>query len=266
MSENQRESETHPQNRAPLETRAPRMSALATLPVFFKLQGKRAVLSGGSEAAAWKAELLSAAGAEVHVYARAPSDAMLAVAASPPAGAVQIFRREWQADDLAGAAIAIGAIALDDATGEEDAAAFAAAARSAGVPVNVVDKPAFCDFQFGAIVNRSPLVVSISTDGGAPVFAQTIRSEIEALLPQGFKAWAEVGAELAPGRRTAGQDDGRAPALLGAVFPPRISGSEPRARRTRSRKPHSRSLRWCAPPKARVSFPSSARGRAIRNS
>lgn len=192
MSKNQDESEIHTQSRAPLEMRAPRMSALATLPVFFKLQGKRAVLSGGSEAAAWKVELLSAAGAEVHVYAHAPSEAMLAVAASPPAGAVQIHRREWQANDLAGAAIAIGAVALDDVTGDEEAAAFAAAARSAGVPVNVVDKPAYCDFQFGAIVNRSPLVVSISTDGGAPVFAQTIRSEIESLLPQGFKAWAEV--------------------------------------------------------------------------
>ena len=90
---------------------------------------------------------------------------------------------------FAGAAIAIGAFEDD-----ESAAAFAAAARAAGVPVNVIDKPAFCDFSFGAIVNRSPLVIGISTDGAAPVFAQAIRAKLEALLPQGFAAWAAAAA------------------------------------------------------------------------
>jgi uroporphyrin-III C-methyltransferase/precorrin-2 dehydrogenase/sirohydrochlorin ferrochelatase len=53
-------------------------------------------------------------------------------------------------------------------------------------PVNAIDKPEFCDFSFGSIVNRSPLVVGISTDGAAPVFAQAIRARIEMLLPSGF--------------------------------------------------------------------------------
>ncbi len=74
------------------------------------------------------------------------------------------------------------------------AAAFAAAARAVGVPVNVIDKPAFCDFAFGAIVNRSPLVIGISTDGAAPVFAQAIRAKLEALLPKGFADWAAAAA------------------------------------------------------------------------
>ena len=64
----------------------------------------------------------------------------------------------------------------------------------AGVPVNVIDKPAFCDFAFGAIVNRSPLVIGISTDGAAPVFAQAIRAKLEALLPKGFADWAAAAA------------------------------------------------------------------------
>ena len=63
-----------------------------------------------------------------------------------------------------------------------------------GVPVNVIDKPAFCDFAFGAIVNRSPLVIGISTDGAAPVFAQAIRAKLEALLPRGFADWAAAAA------------------------------------------------------------------------
>lgn len=163
------------------------MDALAVLPVFFKLGGKRAVLAGGAEPAAWKAELLSATGAHVEVYAADVSQEMRAVAAAPPAGRITLHERRWQPDDLAGAAIAIGAI-----TDDEEGAAFFAAARAAGVPVNVVDRPELCEFQFGSIVNRSPLVVAISTDGAAPVFGQAIRSRIEALLPKGFKRWAEA--------------------------------------------------------------------------
>ena len=90
-----------------------------------------------------------------------------------------------RADDLANAAIAVGA--FDD---EKAPLSLPHAARSAGVPVNVIDKPAFCDFSFGAIVNRSPLVIGISTDGAAPVFAQAIRARLEVLLPKGFAAWA----------------------------------------------------------------------------
>ncbi len=71
---------------------------------------------------------------------------------------------------------------------------FADAARAAGVPVNVIDKPACCDFSFGAIVNRSPLVIGISTDGAAPVFAQAIRAKLEALLPKDFANWASAAA------------------------------------------------------------------------
>ena len=65
------------------------------------------------------------------------------------------------------------------------------------MPVNVIDRPAFCDFSFGAIVNRSPLVIGISTDGAAPVFGQAIRAKFEALIPHGFAAWAECFGALA---------------------------------------------------------------------
>ena len=175
--------------REPRETRAPRMGALARLPVFLSLQGKRAVLAGGSEAAAWKAELLSAAGASVEVFAEDICEALAALTDEPSGGAVTLYRRPWTTLDLKDAAIAIGAFDNDD-----DAGAFAAAARAAGVPVNVVDKPAYCDFSFGSIVNRSPLVIGISTDGAAPVFAQAIRAKLEALLPQDFAAWAAAAA------------------------------------------------------------------------
>jgi uroporphyrin-III C-methyltransferase / precorrin-2 dehydrogenase / sirohydrochlorin ferrochelatase len=181
------------------ETRPPRMAQLSRLPVFFALTDKRAVVAGGSAAAAWKAELLSAAGAQVDVYAVAPGEELAALAYDPPGGAIRIVRRSWAADDFADAALAVGA--FDD---DASAADFAAAARNAGVPVNVIDKPAFCDFSFGSIVNRSPLVVGISTDGAAPVFAQAIRAKIEALLPQGFSRWVAAAVQWRPAVKSSG--------------------------------------------------------------
>src|SRR5262245_9589413 len=175
--------------RTPSEAKSARMSPLARLPVFLSLDGKRAVLAGGSPAAAWKAELLSASGARVEVYATEICDDLQQLAADPPRGAIVINRCAWSVKSLENAAVAVGAFEDD-----EGAAAFASAACAAGVPVNVIDKPAFCDFSFGAIVNRSPLVIGISTDGAAPVFAQAVRAKLEALLPRGFADWAAAAA------------------------------------------------------------------------
>jgi len=167
----------------------PRMAPLARLPVFLKLDGKRAVVAGGSPAAAWKAELLSAAGATLDVYADNPCPELCALATAPPRGSITVHDRAWAPADLNGAAIAVGDF------DESEAARFVAAAHDAGAQVNVIDKPAFCDFAFGAIVNRSPLVIGISTDGAAPVFAQAVRSKLETLIPRGFARWAEAALD-----------------------------------------------------------------------
>jgi uroporphyrin-III C-methyltransferase/precorrin-2 dehydrogenase/sirohydrochlorin ferrochelatase len=176
----------------------PRIAPLARLPVFLKLEGRRAVVAGASAAAAWKVELLAAAGATVDVYAPDPSTELLAVA-SRLRSVVNLQMRPWTPADFAEAAIAVGD--CDD----DAAATFAAAARGAGAPVNIIDKPALSDLAFGAIVNRSPLVIGISTDGAAPVFAQAIRARIETLIPHGFARWAEAAARWRPRVRGLGR-------------------------------------------------------------
>ena len=164
------------------------MGELAVLPVFFALAGKRVVLAGGSERAVWKAELLHAAGAELEVIAAEPCAAMRSLLAHCPRA--RLIERAWLAQDLRGAALA-----LVDAYSDAEAAAFRSAAKDAGVPMNAIDNPAFCDFQFGAMVNRSPLVIGISTHGTAPVFGQAIRALVETLLPPGIQAWARAARE-----------------------------------------------------------------------
>lgn len=180
----------HIVTRQPGEAQRPRLASLSTLPVFYTLTGKRVLLAGGSEAAAWKAELLAATGAIVEVAAPEDelSEEMHGLAAS---GQVTLLGRHWTNIPWDGYAMAVG-----DCEDEEEAAHFAAAAHRAGVSVNVIDKPAFCDFQFGSIVNRSPLVVGISTSGAAPILGQAVRQRIEAMLPKSLMDWAGLARHI----------------------------------------------------------------------
>ncbi|MEX0405738.1 siroheme synthase CysG [Aquibium sp. LZ166] len=178
-------------SRLPSETAPARIRPLAVLPVFLDLAGKRAIVAGGSEGAAWKAELLAAAGARVEIFASTPdlSDEMRRIVGRE--SAVVLRERKWRPADLTGAAVA-----LADAGDEAEAAAFEAAARTAGAACNVIDRPAFCHFQFGCIVNRSPVVVGISTTGAAPILGQAIRRRIETLLPPALAQWAALARDL----------------------------------------------------------------------
>ncbi len=178
-------------SRQPSEAAPARIAPLSMLPVFLDLAGKRAVVAGGTNCAAWKAELLAAAGAKVDVFS-APalsSDDMRAVAAREPA--VTLHGRGWVHTDLIGAAVAIA-----DVDSDEEAAAFEEAGRKAGAACNVIDRPAFCHFQFGSIVNRSPVVVGISTSGAAPILGQAIRRRVETLLPPSLANWASLARHL----------------------------------------------------------------------
>ena len=161
---------------------------LATLPIFLKLVGRRVLVAGGTPPAVWKAELIAAAGAQVIVAAAEPCHEMEELAEAMP-DRIALHRRDWTTADLDGAAIAIGAFEGDEGD------VFRAAAQAAGVPVNIIDVPPLCEFQFGTIVARSPLVIGISTDGAAPVFGQALRARIEALLPAEIGAWAVAAKE-----------------------------------------------------------------------
>ena len=118
------------------------------LPIFVNLAGRTVILVGDGEPAEAKARLVRAAGGEL------------------------------VGEDSADAVLAFVAI-------EDDAEALAAATRlrARGLLVNVVDKPAMSDFLMGAIIDRSPVVVAISTAGASASLARALRTRLEALLP-----------------------------------------------------------------------------------
>jgi len=176
-----------PAERRPQETPA-RIASLSALPLFHNLEDRRVVLTGATDAALWKAELLLAAGARLLILAGSEEGAeryqLLASHAD-------VLPWKWRDVDLEGAALAIH--------GEPDGAEeFVAAARGAGVPVNVIDNPDHSDFTFGTIVNRSPLVIGISSGGGAPMLGQSVRERLEALLPARIGEWAKAAIAWRP--------------------------------------------------------------------
>src|SRR5690606_6349889 len=175
--------------RLPMETPAA-IAPLAVLPVFFDLRGRRALVVGGTLAAAWKAELLVAAGAEITVCADGPSPEMIGLLGRL-AGKAKLVAAPFAAELTEGMAMAVC-----DAQDDAEAVAFAAACRDAGIPYNVIDRPRDSPFQFGTIVNRSPVVIGIATAGVAPVLGQAIRRRIEAILPSRLADWAALAGRL----------------------------------------------------------------------
>ena len=145
------------------------------LPLFFDVKGKRCVVVGGGEVALRKATLLARAGAKLHIVAPELDDEMASLCKREGAFVCQI---EFQPCCLASATLVIAATdSLDVNTAVSDAA------KALSIPVNVVDQPALCTFIVPAIVDRSPILVAISSGGASPILARSIKRLIETLLP-----------------------------------------------------------------------------------
>jgi len=153
------------------------------LPIFLDIRGKRVVIDGGGTIAARRAERALEAGALVEVY-----NDILSEEFHPLEGHENLTHipRPVSGDDIKGAAIAYGA-------SEDDArdAALHGAAQEHGVLSNVADVAEYCDFITPSVVDRSPLVVAISSGGAAPVIARILRARIESLLPPAYGRLAE---------------------------------------------------------------------------
>lgn len=148
------------------------------LPLFHSLQDRPVLLVGGGEVALRKARLLASAGARLRVVAPqvlGELHLLLAEQATEP------MLREYQAEDIQGVVLVIAA--TDDLALN---ARISADAQALHIPVNVVDAPQLCSVIFPAIVDRSPLLIAVSSGGNAPVLARLIRARLESLIPAAY--------------------------------------------------------------------------------
>lgn len=154
------------------------------LPLFHNLAGRRVLVVGGGEIALRKARLLSEAGAALYVVAPEIEPALRELVASTQ-GSVR--EGGYQSSDLDDAVLVIAA--TDDDLLNAQVSADAQALR---IPVNAVDAPQLCTVIFPAIVDRSPLLIAVSSGSHAPVLARLSRARIETLFPAAYGRLAQL--------------------------------------------------------------------------
>ena len=148
------------------------------LPIFFNLRDQACLVVGGNEIAARKAALLMQAGAKVTVAAPVLVPAFQALS---PAQNLQHHAAEFDLALLVNKTLVISAHE-DDVINQ----AVSAAARARKIPVNVVDQPDLCSFILPSIIDRSPILVAVSSGGASPVLARLLRARLETLIPSAY--------------------------------------------------------------------------------
>lgn len=153
-----------------------------------RLSGRDVLVVGGGDVAARKCRLLARSNARLRVVAPGLC-AELAEAAE--AGRLNWRPVAYSEAEFGQPALVIAA--TDDAALNRR---IAEDADARGVPVNVVDMAQASSVIMPAIVDRSPIVIALSSGGTAPVLARRLRDRIEKMLPAGFGRVAEVAGAL----------------------------------------------------------------------
>lgn len=90
--------------------------------------------------------------------------------------------------------------------------------RERHIPVNAVDDPPLCDFQFPALIRREGLTVAFATDGKAPAVSRYLREELEAQLPADTEELLQWASALTLGLRLRIPDYHRRAELLNRMI------------------------------------------------
>lgn len=154
------------------------------LPVCLDLRARPCLIVGGNAIAARKAALLQRAQANITVVASRLCPALQALHRS--------YRLHHVSPPLPPTVLANQhlVIAADDRPAHNRQ--VAEQARRLGIPVNVVDNAALSSFIMPALIDRSPVLIAITSGGTAPVLVRLLRNRIETLLPEGLGRLARL--------------------------------------------------------------------------
>jgi uroporphyrin-III C-methyltransferase/precorrin-2 dehydrogenase/sirohydrochlorin ferrochelatase len=172
------------------------------LPIYLDVRNKDIAVIGGTTSAARKAEMALRSNANITVFAKSLGDDFLDICEHPN---FHHEAREFTPADITGCVVVYGASA-NYAENER----LCEIAKAAKVPVNIADTTELCDFIMPAVLDRDPLVVTISSGGTSPILARVIKTHLETAIPATFGRLARlVGKyrDLVKGRITT--DGGR---------------------------------------------------------
>ena len=152
---------------------------MSYFPFYFDITDKTFLIIGGGPVAREKVDRLRRFTQDIIVIA--PETEIEGIRTETPrrcAGEVQVLCKEYGEEDLAPGDYVVAATGIREVDRK-----VAEDCRRRGIPVNVVDDQAYCDFIFPSIVKRDNLTVAISTFGSSPAYAMQLRKEIEMILP-----------------------------------------------------------------------------------
>lgn len=161
---------------------------MESLPIFIKVKNARCLVVGGGEVALRKVTTLLKADADVEVIAPELCHELVDLLND---ARISHQKAAFNESHLAGATLVFAA--TDD---EAINVQISNAAKALNTPVNVVDAPALCTFTMPSIVDRSPVVIAVSSNGSAPVLARMIRTKIETMVPASYGRLANLAREF----------------------------------------------------------------------
>ncbi len=154
---------------------------MSMLPIFLNLEGRKCLLVGAGTVALDKIGSLLKTGLRLRVVAPEARAEIRQLAAE---GKLEWVERRFEPADLDGSFLVITATDSAEVNGE----VYREAVKR-NILCNSVDDIPNCDFFFGSVVNRGDLQIAISTAGESPAFAQQLRREIDAQLPEDLGPW-----------------------------------------------------------------------------
>ena len=157
------------------------------LPIFINVRQNPCLVIGGGDIALRKINLLIKAQAKVDCLSPLFCEGINNLSQN---GDVNLIQKSFESDDIKDYAIIIAS--TDDSSVN---ALISKSAKKARIPVNVVDSPELSSFIMPSIVDRSPVIIAVSSAGKAPVLSRMIRAKLETVIPSAYGVLAEIAGE-----------------------------------------------------------------------
>ncbi|WP_180034463.1 siroheme synthase CysG [Acinetobacter sp.] len=163
-------------------------------PISLKLQQQPCLIVGGGRIAYRKAVLLAKAGAQLTVCSPEIEDDLLTLVNKTQGQYLNSIYHEsvYQENAIALRQFRLVIAATNDKAVNQ---AVFEACEAENVLVNSVDDPPHCRFMVPAIIDRSPLVISVASNGTSPVLSRQIRTQLESSIPHGMGKLAEFSGQ-----------------------------------------------------------------------
>lgn len=158
------------------------------LPLFHNLEGRHVLIVGGGAVALRKASLLVTVGAKLNVIAEHIKPELIELLANHKGSYAEQAYQSIALNKYVLVIVATNNPQLNKQIADQ--------ARQSNVAVNVVDNLQLSSVIFPAIIDRSPIMIAVSTGGGSPVLARLLRTKLESLLPNNYAKLAMLAKKF----------------------------------------------------------------------